>query len=206
MSRKSSIYQIEGPAEALKPFGPVADPTPLSQDVDDKLPGTTAETEALRADENNIAKNAADVVKFTPMLPADDIANAAPAETVEEFQRTISSQAAFLTATDFKVKAEAERRASVNKTVADLASAPDKPMLYKDKPFGQDLVTFLRREYRDRGLLSSDFDRSFLKKYDPSCLRAIETFEYKHDLLPEDVRIPKAKQRTSARERILTKS
>jgi len=143
-------------------------------------------------DKNKIAKNGSNEVQFPDMAVMQEI---------ESAKKAFLESAIHLTAADWQVlAAEAERRATANKTVAELAAAPDRPMLYRDRPRGQDLIAFLRQEYKDRGLLTGAFNRADLKKYDPDAAQAIAAYEHRRALLPDDVRIPKARARTSPRE------
>lgn len=171
--------------------------------VQDSLPGTsqpiTEATTLLKPvlsdwfSKNIVAEDGVYPVQFSEMSSLQEI---------ESAKKAFSENARHLTAADWKVlAAEAERRATANKTVADLARNPDRPMLYRDRPRGQDLVTFLRAEYKEKGFLTPELNRGVLGTYDPHCLKAIEDYEQKRSLLPDDVSIPKLRARRNFRQR-----
>lgn len=167
-------------------------------------PGKAEERPLPRKDTENTRKfaNQLEDVRPSSLVKPKDVDTDEKAE-IEASKASLKQHEPYLTSHDWKViAAEAERRAESNKTAIEIATASDRPMLYRDRPRGQDIITFLRREYRDRGLLTDNFDRASLKKYDPACARAIEQFESKRELLPDDVRLPKARARISARERL----
>jgi hypothetical protein len=79
------------------------------------------------------------------------------------------------------------------------ATNPVEPMLYKNRPAGEDLVTFMRREYRDRGLIPELSSRKLALRD-----RALDA-AYRRLLgegrIPEDIKLPKEVQRTNKSER-----
>lgn len=107
--------------------------------------------------------------------------------------RRLTELATNLTDQDWAVlAAEAERRAAANRVSMALETSESRPMLYKDRPASEDLITFLRREYRDKGILKQGFNKATLRKYDPTCARAIDHYEATKQPLPHDVQIPTA--------------
>ena len=132
--------------------------------------------------------------------------HAALSATLDDFQRTISSQAAFLTATDYEVlAAEAARRATANKIVAELKTSDNRPTLYRDR--GEidgrrpHLTEFLRIEWLAKGWKPKEILRQIMAEYDPDLALAISQYESRTALLPETLRFQKVRARTNANER-----
>lgn len=65
------------------------------------------------------------------------------------------------------------------------------PAKYKDRPDGEHLVEFLRREYRDGGYLGGHFSLADLRRFDPECAKAVVLFEHRNGPLPLDISLPK---------------
>lgn len=79
------------------------------------------------------------------------------------------------------------------------ATDPSKPMLYKNRPAGEDFLVFWKREYGDRGLIPQ-LSQRLLDQQDPAA-----GARYKRllnlDGIPPDLRMKKERDRKNRRER-----
>lgn len=95
---------------------------------------------------------------------------------------------------------EAARRA--NSYEARSAAQPREPIPYSERPPSMKLVEFLRREYLAKGVLArKGFNRLAIKAIDESLYQAIKDYCRSADL-PDDVNIPKARERRGRREKV----
>ena len=76
---------------------------------------------------------------------------------------------------------------------------PDKPMLYKNRPAGEDFLTFWRREYFEPGRVNTMSYRK-LKLTDPAAASQYASLNQK-GLLAEELQMPKEKKRLNKHER-----
>jgi hypothetical protein len=72
-------------------------------------------------------------------------------------------------------------------------------MPYKLRPAGEDLVTFMRREYRDKGLIPHT-TYSGLLKTDDTLARAYQR-QLDADAIPDELRLPKERSQSNRHER-----
>jgi hypothetical protein len=118
--------------------------------------------------------------------------------TAEEARKRFNAIAMSFDALDWQAIATyAEQRASAQPAPsASDARSGLKPALYKTRPKGEHLIDFLRREYRDKGVLGEHFSLADLRRYDPPCAKAIVLHESRRGPLPADVTLQKRPYRS----------
>lgn len=77
------------------------------------------------------------------------------------------------------------------KVIAVLANPKLRPPKFKDRQPGEDVVSFLMREFGARGLLNGFLTRKILRDFDATCEAELSRFIRAHGEVP-DLNIPKA--------------
>lgn len=94
-----------------------------------------------------------------------------------------------------------KQQALIDKLTTFDANGNDKrPMKYLDRPTGEKLEDFLRREYAQSGLIARGITRPDISNYDSPLGNAISNHMNYADL-PEEVTIPRSRSRKNRRER-----
>ncbi len=81
------------------------------------------------------------------------------------------------------------------------ATNPNDPMQYKMRPLGEDLVTFMRREYRDRGLIPVTTNKRLLET--DRSLSYAYTDTLQAGKIPDDIRLPKERNKLNKADKAL---